>query len=119
VSYRIHPHARRVASSPWVLKCRRLLHLRHCSAATGRTVMRARRAVTAPVCARAPRRAVAGRAGWGRPDKPRAARALHTGRAGAVGTGHVRLCNWAKHGFGPAAVELVFHFLNIFKFLQI
>jgi hypothetical protein len=56
VSYRIHPHARRVASSPWVLERRRLLHLRHCSAATGRTVTRARRAVTAPVCARVPRR---------------------------------------------------------------
>jgi hypothetical protein len=39
-------------------------------------------------------------------------------RAGAVGVDHVPLCNWAERGFGPVAVELVFHFLNIFKFLQ-
>jgi hypothetical protein len=63
VSYRLHPHARRVASPPWVLECHLLLHLCHCSAAAGRAATRTRRAVTAPVCACAPRRAVTGCAG--------------------------------------------------------
>jgi hypothetical protein len=36
VSYRLHPHARRVGSPPWVLERRLLLHLHHCSAAVGR-----------------------------------------------------------------------------------
>jgi hypothetical protein len=94
VSYRLHPHARRVASPPWVLERRRLLHLRRCSAAAGRAATRTRRAVTAPArCAHGPsRRCERG---------PRA------------------LCNWAKRSFGPVAVGLVFHFPNIFKFLQI
>jgi hypothetical protein len=69
VSCRLHPLARWVASPPWMLKRLTLFHLRHGSAATGRTAMRAQRAVTAPVCARAQRRAVAGRAGRGRPGK--------------------------------------------------
>jgi hypothetical protein len=38
VSYRLHPHARRVASPSWVLELRRLLHLRCYSAAAGRAV---------------------------------------------------------------------------------
>jgi hypothetical protein len=46
-----------------------LFHLCHGSAAAGRATTRARRAVTTPVCARAPLRAVAGRAGRGRPGK--------------------------------------------------
>jgi hypothetical protein len=36
-----------------------------------------------------------------------------------VGVGHVPLCKWAERGFGSVAVKLVFHFSNIFKFLQI
>jgi hypothetical protein len=119
VSYRLHPHAWQVASPQWVLERFPLLHLRHGSAATGRAAMRTRRAVTAPVCARAQRRAVAGRAGRGRPDKLWAACAVHTGRASAVDMGHALLCNWAERGFGPVIVELVFYFLNIFKSLQI
>jgi hypothetical protein len=51
VSYRLHPHARRVASSPWVLERLPLLHLPHGSDATGRAVTRAPRAVT--LCTRA------------------------------------------------------------------
>jgi hypothetical protein len=119
VSYRLHPHARRVASPPWVLECRLLLHLHHCSSAAGHAATRAQRTVTTSVCARALRRTIAGRAGRGRPDKPWVTRAVHTGRASAVGVGHAPLCKWAEHGFGPVAVELVFHFPNIFKFLQI
>jgi hypothetical protein len=46
-----------------------LLHLRHGSTATGRAAMRAQRAVTAPVRARAQRRAVTGRTSRGRPGK--------------------------------------------------
>jgi hypothetical protein len=41
------------------------------------------------------------------------------GCARTMHVGHAPLCNWAERGFGPVAVELVFHFLNIFKFLQI
>jgi hypothetical protein len=47
VSYHLHPHARRVASLPWVLEHRRLLHLCRCSATAGRAVTHARNAVTA------------------------------------------------------------------------
>jgi hypothetical protein len=134
VSYRVHPHDRRVTSPPWVLECRLLLRLRRCSTAAGHAVTHAQRVVTAPACARTLRRAVTGRAGRGRPGKPRATRAVHraepalwpwamhavhTGRASAVGVGHARLCNWAERGFGSVAVELVFHFPNIFNFLQI
>jgi hypothetical protein len=36
VSYRLHPHAQRVASPPWVLKRLPLLHLCHGSTAPGR-----------------------------------------------------------------------------------
>jgi hypothetical protein len=36
VSYRLHPHARRVTSLPWVFERRLLLRLRGCSAASGR-----------------------------------------------------------------------------------
>jgi hypothetical protein len=32
VSYRLHPHAQRVASPPWVLERCRLLHLQRCDA---------------------------------------------------------------------------------------
>jgi hypothetical protein len=95
VSYHLHPHARRVTSPSWVLERRLLLRLRRCSAAAGCATMRAWRAVTALACA------------------------VNTGRASALGMGHAPLCNWAERGFGPVAVELVFHFLNIFKFLQI
>jgi hypothetical protein len=119
MSYRLHPHARRVASPPWVLERLPLLHLHHSRAAAGRAATLARRAVTAPVCARAPRRAVAGRAGRGQPGKLWAACVVHTGRTGAVDVGHVLLCNWAERGFGPVAVELVFYFPNIFKSSQI
>jgi hypothetical protein len=119
VSYRLHPHARRVASPSWVLERLPLVHLRHGSTAAGRAAMRAWRAVTAPVCARAPRRAVASRAGRVRPGKPWATCAVYMGRASAVDVGHALLCNWAERGFDPVAVELVFYFLNIFKFLQI
>jgi hypothetical protein len=94
VSYRLHPHARRVASPTWVLEHHLLLHLRHCSA-------------------------VAGRAGRGQPVKPWATRVVQTGRAGAVDVGYALLCNWAERGFGPMVVELVFYFPNIFKSLQI
>jgi hypothetical protein len=69
VSCHLHPLARRVASLPWMLECLPLLHLRHSSAVVGRATTRARRVVTAPVCAHAQRRAVAGRAGRGRPGK--------------------------------------------------
>jgi hypothetical protein len=96
-----------------------LLHLCHSSVAAGRATTRARRAVTAPVWARAPRRAVAVRASRGRPGKPSAACAVPTGRAGTVDVGHALLCNWAERGFGLVAVELIFYFLNIFKSLQI
>jgi hypothetical protein len=77
VSYHLHPRAQWVASPPWVLERRRFLHLRHCSATAGRAVTRARRAVTAPACARALRRVVAGRASRGRPSKPWATRCGH------------------------------------------
>jgi hypothetical protein len=117
VSYRPHPHAQRVASLPRVLERLPLLHLRHGSATAGRAAMHARSAVTAPVCAHAQRRAVVHRVGRDRPGKPWAACAVHMGRVGAVDVGHVLLCNWAERGFGPVAVELVFYFLNIFKFL--
>jgi hypothetical protein len=96
VSYRLHPHAGRVASPPWVLERLRLLHLRHGSATAGRAATRARR----------------GHLPW-------ATCAMHTGRAGAVDVGHALLCNWAERGFGPVAVKLVFYFSNIFKSLQI
>jgi hypothetical protein len=119
VSYRLLPHARQVASPTWVLERLPLLHLCHGSTAADHATMRAGRAVTAPVCARAQHRAVAGRAGRGRTGKPWAACAMHTGRVGAVDVGHALLCNWAERGFGPVAVELVFYFLNIFKSLQI
>jgi hypothetical protein len=69
VRCRLHPLARRVASPPWMHERLPLLHLRHGSAATSRAAMRARRAVTAPVCARVQRRAIMGRAGQGRPGK--------------------------------------------------
>jgi hypothetical protein len=36
VSYRLHPHARRVTSPLWVFERRLLLRLRGCSAAAGR-----------------------------------------------------------------------------------
>jgi hypothetical protein len=49
----LHPHARRVASPPWVLESRLLLRLCHCSTTAGRATTRAQRAVTAPVCAHA------------------------------------------------------------------
>jgi hypothetical protein len=74
VSYRLHPRARRVASPPWVLECRRLLHLRRYSAAAGRAATRAQRAVTTP------------------------AHAVHMGRAGAVSVGHAHCAT------GPSAV---------------
>jgi hypothetical protein len=96
-----------------------LLHLCHSSVTAGHAAMRARRAVTAPVCARTPRRAVAVRASRGRPGKPWAVCAVPTSRAGTVDVGHALLCNWAERGFGPVAVELIFYFLNIFKSLQI
>jgi hypothetical protein len=54
VSCRLHPLARRVASPPWMLERLTLFHLRHGSTTTDRDTTRARRAVTAPVCARAP-----------------------------------------------------------------
>jgi hypothetical protein len=72
------------------------------------------------------RRAVAGCAGQGRPDKhrPRAAHtgpaprgrepcsrvavgrvcAVHVGRADAVSVGHAPLCNWAEREFGPVTL---------------
>jgi hypothetical protein len=55
VSYRLHPHARRVTSPPWVLERRLLLRLRRCSAAASHTATHARRASTlglghAPLC---------------------------------------------------------------------
>jgi hypothetical protein len=107
--------SRAVASPPWVLEHHPLLHLRHGSPTAGRAATRARRAVTAPVCARAPRRAVAGHAGRGRPSKPWVTCAVHTGRAGAVDVGHALLCNWAEHGFGPVAVELFFSIFRIYS----
>jgi hypothetical protein len=69
VSCRLHPLARRVASPPWVLERLPLLHLLHGSATAGRATMRARRVVTAPVCACTQRRAVAGRVSRGWPGK--------------------------------------------------
>jgi hypothetical protein len=42
VSYRLHPHARRVASPSWVLERHPLVHLRHGSAAAGRAAPRSR-----------------------------------------------------------------------------
>jgi hypothetical protein len=108
VSYRLHPHARRVTSPLWVLERRLLLRLRRCSATADRAVTRARRAVTAPTCACAPHRAVVGRTSRGRPGKPQAMRAVHRakpalwpwathavhmGQASTVSVGHVRQCN--------------------------
>jgi hypothetical protein len=69
VSCRLHPLARRVASTPWMLERLPLFHLCHGSPTAGHAVTCARRAVTAPVCARAQRLTVVGRAGRGRPDK--------------------------------------------------
>jgi hypothetical protein len=46
MSYRLHPHARRVTSPSWVLKHRLLLRLHRCSAAAGRATTRTRSAVT-------------------------------------------------------------------------
>jgi hypothetical protein len=56
VSYFLLPHARRVASPPWVLDRRRLRHLHRCGVTAGHTATCARRAVIAPTCA-APSRA--------------------------------------------------------------
>jgi hypothetical protein len=92
VSYRLHPHVRRVASPPWVLERLLLLHLRHGSTAAGRATTCARSVVTA----RAQRHIVVVRAGRGRPGKPWAMCAVHTGQASAVDMGHVLLCNWAE-----------------------
>jgi hypothetical protein len=88
VSCRLHPLARRVASSPWMLECLPLFHLLHGSAADSRAAMRARRAMTAPMCARAQRRVVTGRAGRGRHGKA---------------VGHVRYANGPRRhcGHGP------------------
>jgi hypothetical protein len=69
VSCRLHPLARRVASPPWMLEHLTLFHLHHGSTAASRAMKHAWRVVTAPVCARAQHRAVAGRAGRGRPGK--------------------------------------------------
>jgi hypothetical protein len=69
MSCHLHPLARRVASLSWMLERLPLLHLRHGSTTTSCAAMRARRAVTAPVCTRTQRRAVVGRAGRGRPGK--------------------------------------------------
>jgi hypothetical protein len=114
VSYRLHPLARRVASPSWMLEHLPLLHLRHGSTAAGLAATRAQRAVTAPVCTRAQRRAVAGRAGRGRPGKPWAACATqaeaklgHTRAAQADCAGTVQL---GRSGFGPVIVELFFLF---------
>jgi hypothetical protein len=129
VSYHFHPHTRRVASPPWVLERRRLLHLRRCSIAGGRAATRAWRVVTAPACAHVLRRAAPSRAAqaeagppshgpralcagpgqrYGRGPRalctraepalwPWAARAVHMGRAGAVGVGRVH------YATGPSA----------------
>jgi hypothetical protein len=102
---------------PWVLERLPLLHLRHDSAAAGRTATRAQRAVTTPVCARAPRHAVAGRVGRGRPSKPWAACVVPMGRAGAVDVGHALLCNWAERGFGPVTFDYIFIFSKYIQFL--
>jgi hypothetical protein len=40
VSYRLHPHARWVASPPWVLERHRLLHICRCSTAAGHAATR-------------------------------------------------------------------------------
>jgi hypothetical protein len=77
VSYRLHPHARRVASLSWVLERRLLLHLHHCSAAAGRDA-RPESGDRSGVCSR-PCHAIAGRASRGRPGKSWAACAMHTG----------------------------------------
>jgi hypothetical protein len=79
VSYLPLPHARRVASPPWVLDRRHLRHLCRYGVTAGRATTHARRAVTAPTCA-ALRRTVAGRTGRGRLGKRRP-RAAHTARA--------------------------------------
>jgi hypothetical protein len=82
VIYRLHPHARRVTSPPWVLECRLLLHLRRCSTAAGRAATHARRAVTALACARAPCH--------------RGPRALCTGSSQRCGRGPRALCTRAE-----------------------
>jgi hypothetical protein len=92
VSCRLHPLAQRVASPSWMLESLTLFHLRHSSVTASRVVMRARRAVTAPVCAHAsrvvraggPRARCAGRGQAGPGHGPRACCAVR-GQAGPGG----------------------------------
>jgi hypothetical protein len=92
VSCRLHPLAQRVASPSWMLERLTLFHLRHSSVTASRVVMRARRAVTAPVCAHAsrvvraggPRARCAGRGQAGPGHGPRACCAVR-GQAGPGG----------------------------------
>jgi hypothetical protein len=97
---------------PWMLERLPLLHLCHSSAAAGYAATRARRSVTALVCARAPRRA-----GQGWPGKTWATCAAPTGRAGIVDVGHALLCNWAEQVFGPVAFDYIFRFSEYIQFL--
>jgi hypothetical protein len=96
VSNRLHPLARRVASPPWVLERLPLPHLCHGSAAAGCVVMRARRAETAPVCARTQRRGVMGRVGRGRQSR---------GSHALCKRAELTLRTWATRGCatGPSA----------------
>jgi hypothetical protein len=88
-------------------------HLTHGSATAGHAVTHARRAVTTPVHACAPRAVPAGRPWAGSTSGPRAP--LCRGHR----LGHASLCvgHWAE--FRPVAFDLFFYFLNIFKYLQI
>jgi hypothetical protein len=111
VTYRLHPHARWVASPPWVLKRCRLLHLHHCSATAGHAAKRARRAVTAPTCVQAPRRAAQAKSS----PASRGPHALCTGASQRCGRGPRALCTraelalwaWATRdcATGPSAVS--------------
>jgi hypothetical protein len=77
-----------VASLLWLLERLPFPHLRHGGATTDRAATRARRAVTAPVCARVQRRA-----GRGRPGKA----------VGRVGRGRARP-SWATRALRRSAV---------------
>jgi hypothetical protein len=117
VSYFLLPHARRVASPPWVLDRRRLRHLR-------RRVTCARRAVTALACTvrpesgdrsgvgrAAPSRAAqaeASPASAGHALRTRAAHAVHVGQAASVSVGHTCTVHLGRAWFRPSGSRFKF-----------
>jgi hypothetical protein len=101
VSYRLHPHARWVASPPWVLERR-----------DARPESGDRSGVHSRA---APSRAAQAEAG----PASRGARAQCTGPSRRCGRGPRALCNWAERGFGQWHLIIFLYFLNIFNSLQI